>query len=126
MPDWIACKVRMPEDDVNVLFMTSGFAGSAISVLCGKHLTGAISVWTDGFGAWRDFEVSHWMPLPEAVIPLSTVKLVRESTREKSEKYICTACAKACYYPHSRNKIPYKFCPNCGERFREGDDNHAG
>lgn len=41
-------------------------------------------------------------------------RLVRELSREKSERYVCTVCKGVRYYPHSKHEISYKYCPNCG------------
>lgn len=50
----------------------------------------------------------------EVILYDEKARLVRESSREKSERYVCTACNGVCYYPHSKTEIPYKYCPNCG------------
>ncbi|MEE5993651.1 MAG: helix-turn-helix transcriptional regulator [Oscillospiraceae bacterium] len=38
----------------------------------------------------------------------------KESSREKSMKYICPVCGDKCYFVGK--ECTYKFCPNCGKQ----------
>lgn len=47
-----------------------------------------------------------------------STELHKVSSRPKSEQYVCISCGEFCYYPHSKNGIQYRFCPNCGRKVR--------
>ena len=50
--------------------------------------------------------------------PTDSTELHQVSSRPKSEQYVCISCGEFCYYPHCKNGIQYRFCPNCGKVVR--------
>lgn len=65
---WIPCSKRMPEDDEEVLFAVTypWDKGKKPNVKLGRHHgKNEKGRWTVYYGAFLDYEVTHWMPLPE-------------------------------------------------------------
>lgn len=64
---WITCNKKMPEDDEEVLFAVAypWDKGKKPKVALGRHYTkNEKGWWTAYYGAFLDYEVTHWMPLP--------------------------------------------------------------
>lgn len=64
---WIPCSAKMPEDDEEVLFAVAypWDKGRKPKVTLGRHYTkNEKGWWTAYYGAFLDYEVTHWMPLP--------------------------------------------------------------
>lgn len=120
--DWISCSERLPDN--------AGLAVLVSAVNKFGQRTEFIAFQGYGSSRWYTYDstkidypktsnnvvssgwnITHWRPLPK----YNCVDLVPESDRPKSEKFKCTGCGEFCYYPHSRNPIPYRFCPNCGK-----------
>lgn len=65
---WIPCSKRMPDDDEEVLFAVAypWDKGRKPKVALGRHYTkNEKGWWAAYYGAFLDYEVTHWMPLPE-------------------------------------------------------------
>lgn len=65
---WIPCSEMMPEDGEEVLFAVAypWDKGKKPKVALGRHYTkNGKGWWTAYYGAFLDYEVTRWMPLPE-------------------------------------------------------------
>lgn len=65
---WIPCSERMPEDDEEVLFAFIYPWDKKTRVTLGRRRTkkSGESWWANSYCHFSDYDVTHWMPLPEA------------------------------------------------------------
>lgn len=64
---WIPCSERMPDDDEEVLFAVIYPWDKKTRVTLGRRRTkkNGESWWSNGYCHFSDYDVTHWMPLPE-------------------------------------------------------------
>lgn len=75
-PEWISVEERFPEIDTNVLVYAigkiDGFIGDTV-IAISRRCVFRLFPWNEGIEVWEnpwqyfttDYDVTHWMPLPE-------------------------------------------------------------
>ena len=70
---WISVNDNLPPLNQNVLVYAVGkhgdFIGEHIMVICGRYIFWEKEQWSTPFEFFHDdYEITHWMPLPDAPI----------------------------------------------------------
>ena len=84
---------------------------------------GVVTSWADAYSEFAD--MVEEMP----TIERKTGRWIAKDKRIKSQRFFCSICGgvayqpwRGCRYDRSKTICRFKFCPNCGARMRESNE----